>query len=92
MTSSKPRELFIYLQLPHSMEVVTAAKLTWREVPDNRAIGEVVYGKRFLDRARSQGFPALDPISLPVCTHIRVAIAADASLATTTTQLELAGW
>lgn len=66
MTSSKPREVFIYLQLPHSLEIVTAAKLTWREVTDKRFIGEVVYGKKFLGRARSQRLPALDPIHLPL--------------------------
>jgi serine/threonine-protein kinase HipA len=66
MSSDKPREAFVYLQLPQSLEVVTAGKLTWRSLPEGRALGDFVYGKRYLERARREHLPPLDPFALPL--------------------------
>jgi hypothetical protein len=59
---------------------------------ENSAIVAVTPNPAITITRTATATPRLDPISLPVCTHIRVAIAADATYPTTTTQLELAGW
>jgi len=66
MTSEKSQEVFVYLQLPQSQEVVTAGKLTWRPLPFDQALGDFVYGRKYLERAAKEPLPALDPLALPL--------------------------
>ncbi len=66
MTSEKSQEVFVYLQLPQSQEVVTVGKLAWRPLPFDRGLGEFVYGRKYLERAAKERLPSLDPLALPL--------------------------
>jgi hypothetical protein len=66
--------------------------ITCGTAQENAAIVAVTPNPAITVTRTASATPRLDPLSLPVCTHIRVAIAADATYPTTTTQLELAGW
>ena len=61
MTSE--RECFVYIQLPHSLEVVTCGRFALTPLPGGRGVGRFVYGRSY--RARPDAVP-LDPIHLPI--------------------------
>jgi len=61
MTSE--REAYIYIQLPGTLETVTAALLRVQTLPDGTQIGRFRYGDRYLQR---QEAVALDPFQLPL--------------------------
>jgi len=56
-------ECFVYIQLPGSLEVVTAGRFRHEVLPDGVAMGLFVYGSRYL--ARPDAVP-LDPFNLPL--------------------------
>lgn len=61
MTSE--REAYIYIQLPGTLETVTAALLRVQTLPDGTQIGRFRYGDRYLQRAEAV---AIDPYRLPL--------------------------
>ncbi|MCD6705937.1 MAG: HipA domain-containing protein [Thiobacillus sp.] len=65
MTSE--REAYIYIQLPGTLEMVTAALLRVQTLPDGTQIGRFRYGDRYLQR---QGAVALDPFQLPLAKKV----------------------
>jgi serine/threonine-protein kinase HipA len=56
-------ECYVYIQMPGSLEVVTAGKFQHEILPDGSALGLFVYGKSYL--ARPDAIP-LDPFNLPL--------------------------
>lgn len=65
MTSE--REAYIYVQLPGTLEMVTAALLRVQTMPDGTQIGRFRYGDRYLQR---QEAVALDPFQLPLAKKV----------------------
>jgi len=65
MTSE--REAYIYIQLPGTLETVTAALLRVQTLPDGTQIGRFRYGDRYLQR---QEAVALDPFQLPLAKKV----------------------
>jgi len=65
MTSE--REAYIYIQLPGTLETVTAALLRVQTLPDGTQIGRFRYGDRYLQR---QEAVALDPFQLPLAQKV----------------------
>ena len=65
MTSE--REAYIYIQLPDTLETVTAALLRVQAMPDGTQIGRFRYGDRYLQR---QEAVALDPFQLPLAKKV----------------------
>ena len=65
MTSE--REAYIYIQLPGTLEMVTAALLRVQALPDGTQIGRFRYGDRYLQR---KGAVALDPFQLPLAKKV----------------------
>lgn len=65
MTSE--REAYIYIQLPDTLETVTAALLRVQTMPDGTQIGRFRYGDRYLQR---QEAVALDPFQLPLAKKV----------------------
>jgi serine/threonine-protein kinase HipA len=65
MTSE--REAYIYIQLPGTLETVTAALLRVQTLPDGTQIGRFRYGDRYLQR---QEAVALDPFHLPLAKKV----------------------
>lgn len=65
MTSE--REAYIYIQLPGTLETVTAALLRVQTLSDGTQIGRFRYGDRYLQR---QGAVALDPFHLPLAKKV----------------------
>ncbi len=61
--TSKPREIFVYIQLPGATESVTCGRLTWQRLRTGEPVGDFVYGQSY--RARRDALP-IDPINLPV--------------------------
>ena len=61
MTSE--REVYVYVQLPGSLTVVTAAVLRLRRTTDGQTVGRFRYGDRYLARPDAV---ALDPFQLPL--------------------------
>ena len=61
MTSE--REIYVYLQLPDTLETVPAALLRVETLPDGTQIGRFRYGDRYLERHDAV---ALDPFQLPL--------------------------
>jgi serine/threonine-protein kinase HipA len=56
-------DCYVYIQMPGSMEVVTAGRFQHEVLPDGSAVGLFVYGKRYLDRPDAV---PLDPFNLPL--------------------------
>lgn len=56
-------DCYVYLQMPRSLEVVTAGRYRHELLPDGSAVGRFVYGKSYL--ARTDAVP-LDPYNLPL--------------------------
>ena len=56
-------ECFVYIQMPGSLEVVTAGRFRHEVLPDGSAVGLYIYGSRYL--ARPDAVP-LDPFNLPL--------------------------
>ncbi len=56
-------ECFVYIQMPGSLEVVTAGRFRHEVLPDGSAVGLFIYGNRYL--ARLDAVP-LDPFNLPL--------------------------
>jgi len=56
-------DCYVYLQMPESLEVVTAGRYRHELLPDGSAVGRFVYGKSYL--ARTDAVP-LDPYDLPL--------------------------
>lgn len=56
-------ECFVYIQMPGSLEVVTAGRFRHEVLPDGSSVGLFVYGSRYL--ARPDSVP-LDPFNLPL--------------------------
>lgn len=65
MTSE--REAYIYIQLPGTLETVTAALLRVQTLSDGTQIGRFRYGDRYLQR---QEAVALDPFQLPLAKKV----------------------
>jgi serine/threonine-protein kinase HipA len=65
MTSE--REAYIHIQLPGTLETVTAALLRVQTLPDGTQIGRFRYGDRYLQR---QAAVALDPFQLPLAKKV----------------------
>ncbi len=65
MTSE--REAYIYIQLPGTLETVTAALLRVQTLPDGTQIGRFRYGDRYLQRQKAI---ALDPFQLPLAKKV----------------------
>lgn len=65
MTSE--REAYIYIQLPGSLETVTAALLRVQTLPDGTQVGRFRYGDRYLQRPEAI---ALDPFHLPLAKKV----------------------
>ena len=65
MTSE--REAYVYIQLPGTLETVTAARLRVQTLPDGTQIGRFRYGDRYLQR---QEAVALDPFQLPLAKKV----------------------
>lgn len=65
MTSE--REAYIYIQIPGTLETVTAALLRVQTLPDGTQIGRFRYGDRYLQR---QEAVALDPFQLPLAKKV----------------------
>ena len=59
MTSE--RECYVYIVLPGTTEFVTAGRFRVFPSPDGRAVGEFVYGRRYLERNNAI---ELDPVEL----------------------------
>lgn len=56
-------DCYVYLQMPASLEVVTAGRFRYEILSDGSALGRFVYGRRYL--ARPDAVP-LDPYNLPL--------------------------
>ncbi len=56
-------ECFVYVQMPGSLEVVTAGRFRHEVLPDGSAVGLFIHGNRYL--ARPDAVP-LDPFNLPL--------------------------
>ena len=56
-------DCYVYIQIPGSLEVVTAGRFQHEVLPDGSAVGLFVYGKRYLDRPDAV---PLDPFNLPL--------------------------
>ncbi len=65
MTSE--REAYVYIQLPGTLETVTAALLRVQTLPDGTQIGRFRFGDRYLQR---QEAVALDPFQLPLAKKV----------------------
>jgi len=65
MTSK--RAAYVYIQLPGSLETVTAAVLRVQQLPDGTQVGRFRYGERYLARPDAV---ALDPFRLPLAKQI----------------------
>lgn len=65
MTSE--REAYIYIQLPGTLETVTAALLRVQTLPDGTQIGRFRYGDRYLQRQEALAF---DPFRLPLAKKV----------------------
>ena len=65
MTSE--REVYVYLQLPNSLETIPAALLRVQTLPDGTQIGRFRYGDRYLARPEAI---ALDPFRLPLSKQV----------------------
>ncbi|MDO8280335.1 MAG: HipA domain-containing protein, partial [Burkholderiaceae bacterium] len=65
MTSE--REVYVYVQLPGTLETVAAALLRVQTLPDGTQIGRFRYGDRYLQR---QDAVALDPFQLPLAKEV----------------------
>lgn len=65
MTSE--REAYVYIQLPGRLEVVPAALLRVRTLPDGVQIGRFRYGDRYLGRPEAVAF---DPFRLPLAKEV----------------------
>lgn len=65
MTSE--REAYVYIQLPGTLEVVPAALLRVRALPDGTQIGRLRYGDRYLARPEAVAF---DPFRLPLAKEV----------------------
>jgi serine/threonine-protein kinase HipA len=61
--TSKPREIFVYIQLPGSLESVTCGRLTWQRLRTGEPVGDFVYGQSY---RRLRGAVPIDPINLPI--------------------------
>lgn len=62
MTSSKdPRECYVYIVLPGETEFVTAARFRIEKTRDGEPVGELVYGKKYLDLPNAV---EIDPVEL----------------------------
>lgn len=59
MTSE--RECYVYIVLPETTEFVTAGRFRVHPTPDGQAVGEFVYGRRYLERNDAV---ELDPVEL----------------------------
>jgi len=59
MTSE--RECYVYIVLPGTTEFVTAGRFHVAPTPDGEAVGEFVYGRRYLERNDAV---ELDPVEL----------------------------
>lgn len=59
MTSE--RECYVYIVLPGATEFVTAGRFRVSPMPDSEAVGEFVYGRRYLERDDAV---ELDPVEL----------------------------
>lgn len=66
MTSE--REVYIYIQLPGSLETVPAALLRIRRLADGTHVGRFRYGNQYLQRAQAV---ELDPFHLPLSTRMQ---------------------
>ena len=65
MTSE--REVYVYIQLPGTLETVPAALLRVQTLPDGTQIGRFRYGDRYLQRKEAV---ALDPFQLPLARKV----------------------
>lgn len=65
MTSE--REVYVYIQLPGTLETVPAALLRVQALPDGTQIGRFRYGDRYLQRQQAV---ALDPFQLPLSKKV----------------------
>ena len=61
------REAYVYIQLPGTLETVTAALLRVQTLPDGTQVGRFRYGDRYLQR---QEAVALDPFQLPLAKKV----------------------
>jgi serine/threonine-protein kinase HipA len=61
--TSNVRTVFVYLQLPGSLEVVTCGRISWQRLRGGQAVSDFVYGKTY--RERRDAVP-IDPFNLPV--------------------------
>lgn len=61
------REVYVYVQLPGTLDTVPAALLRVQTLPDGRHIGRFRYGDRYLQRPDAI---ALDPFQLPLTKQV----------------------
>ncbi|GHT95031.1 hypothetical protein FACS1894116_09900 [Betaproteobacteria bacterium] len=61
------REVYVYIQLPGTLETVPAALLRIQTLPDGTQIGRFRYGDRYLHRPEAV---ALDPFQLPLTKQV----------------------
>lgn len=66
--TSKPRQLYVYIQLPGSVELVTCGRLTWQRLRSGQAVGDFLYGKSYRERSNAV---SIDPIHLPLTSSRR---------------------
>jgi len=71
MTTS---ECFVYLQLPRTLEVVTAGRFRQSRLPTGEVLGEFVYGRTYRERL---GAVPIDPFELPLVARPAVARTSD---------------
>jgi serine/threonine-protein kinase HipA len=57
------KECYVYIQLPNSLEPVTAGKLRWQKSGSNTEVGTFIYGQSYLKNVNSI---SLDPFMLPL--------------------------
>ena len=57
------RECFVYIQLPHTLEVVTCGRFVLDQDRAGRSVGRFVYGRVYRGRPDAV---ALDPVHLPL--------------------------
>jgi serine/threonine-protein kinase HipA len=67
MIMTSEREVYVYIQLPGTLETVPAALLRVQTLPDGTQIGRFRYGNRYLERPEAV---ALDPFNLPLAKQV----------------------
>ena len=66
--TARNQECFVYLEMPHSLEVVTCGRFVQEALPGGEVIGRFVYDPRY--RVRADAIP-LDPVHLPISERAR---------------------